>query len=110
MREHQEHIASPTFKVGDLATVKSGEPEPHCRTPVYLRGKRGTIVEVVGQYHNPSLLAFHKPGLPKLWLYRVRFHQNGIWQNYAGSSRDSVVADLYEHWLSPAEEHSHVAP
>ena len=110
MREHQHVIASPSFNVGDCVTVKSGHPESHCRTPVYLRGKRGTIVEVVGRYHNPSLLALHKPGLPKLWLYRVRFLQSGVWEDYDGSSRDTVIADIYEHWLSSDEEHLNVSP
>jgi nitrile hydratase subunit beta len=110
MRDQQEPVAAPIFSVDDWVNVKLGPPEEHCRTPVYLRGKRGRIVEIVGRYHNPSLLAFHKPGLPKLWLYRVRFQQDGIWNEYDGSNRDTVVADLYEHWLVPAEEHSNVAP
>lgn len=98
----------PSFHVGDNVMVKAGPPEAHCRTPTYLRGARGKVVELVGRYHNPSLLAFHKPGLPKLWLYRVRFEQTGIWHHYQGSPRDTVVADLYEHWLMPAREQSHV--
>lgn len=107
-----DHLASAfppaTFRVGDFVIVKSGPPETHCRTPTYLRGARGRIVEQVGRYPNPSLLAFHKPGLPKIWLYRVCFDQTGLWNQYKGSQRDTVVADLYEHWLIPAEETSHV--
>lgn len=97
-----------SFQVGDVVIVRSGPPETHCRTPTYLRGARGRIVERVGRYPNPSLLAFHKPGLPKIWLYRVCFDQSKLWSQYQGSSRDSVIADLYEHWLIPAEERADV--
>ena len=88
------------FSVGQNVVVRTGPAEDHCRTPSYLRGRAGQIVEVVGLYRNPSQLAFHKPGLPKIWLYRVRFEQPGIWDAYAGSRLDSVIADIYEHWLS----------
>lgn len=90
------------FEVGQSVLIKTGPAEDHCRTPSYLRGRRGRIIEVVGFYKNPSLLAFHKPGLPKLWLYRVKFDQPDIWGSYAGNPRDSVVADIYEHWLIAA--------
>ena len=92
------------FKEGDLISVKPGPAEQHCRTPTYLRGAQGCIMEVVGCYKNPSELAFHRSGLPTIWLYRVLFNQDQIWSEYTGSTRDVVVADLYEHWLLPAEE------
>ncbi len=96
--------SKPQFKEGDLIQVKPGPAEQHCRTPTYLRGAQGRVLEVVGRYKNPSELAFHRPGLPTLWLYRVVFEQGQIWQTYQGPSRDTVVADLYEHWLLPTEE------
>lgn len=102
MSEHDPH--RPRFKGGDLISVQIGPVEQHCRTPTYLRGAQGRVMEVVGRYKNPSELAFHRPGLPMLWLYRVIFEQNQIWPKYDGSDRDAVVADLYEHWLSPAKE------
>lgn len=82
--------------------VKLGPPEAHCRTPHYLRGKRGTVVAEVGSYRNPSLLAYHKPGLPVLRLYRVRFEQRNLWPDRP-ETRDTVFADLYETWLEPAD-------
>lgn len=99
-----DDTTDPRFKEGDLIAVKTGPVEQHCRTPTYLRGAHGRIVEVVGQYKNPSELAFHRSGLPALWLYRVIFEQNQIWPKYCGSNRDAVVADLYEHWLLPVKE------
>ena len=38
------------------------------------------------------------------WLYRVQFRQADLWPGYAGGPNDSVVADLYEHWLEAVEE------
>lgn len=104
MSHQYSDTPEPSFKVGDRVDVKEGPPEKHCRTPTYLRGTSGEVVELIGRYHNPSLLAFHKPGLPKAWLYRVRFKQTSIWDRYKGSESDSVVADLYEHWLTPSKE------
>jgi nitrile hydratase len=91
------------FKVNERVLVKRGPPEPHCRTPFYLRGKIGTVEEEVGRFPNPSLLAYYKPGLPKLRLFRVRFDQQNLWPEY-GPSTDSLYADLYENWLSPFDD------
>ena len=89
-----------TLAPGMRIVVKAGPPEAHCRTPFYLRGKPGTLIGEVGRFHDPSLLAFHKPGLPKRRLYRVRFRQRDLWPGY-GAAGDCVMADLYEHWLVP---------
>ena len=73
----------------------------HCRTPWYLRGKTGVVAAVLGRFRNPEGLAYHKPGLPTLVLYKVRFKQAELWSRYAGSAGDHVEADIYEHWLEP---------
>lgn len=92
------------LSVGIRVRVRGQPPEPHCRTPYYLRGRVGEIAEVVGLYRDPSLLAFHKPGLPMRLLYRVRFRQDEVWPSYSGSPADSLFADLYGHWLDPLTE------
>ncbi len=85
---------------GRPVTVRTGPPEPHCRTPCYLRGRPGVVVSEVGTYGDPSLLAYHKPGLPKRRLFRVRFRQADLWPGYQPAG-DTVFADLYENWLEP---------
>ncbi|MCC5859781.1 MAG: nitrile hydratase subunit beta [Ectothiorhodospiraceae bacterium] len=92
--------------VGTRVTVRLGPPEVHCRTPAYLRGKEGEVIELLGVYRNPSLLAFNKPGLPRLRLYRVRFPQRALWPKSSEGGAASVVADLYEHWLIPSEDNA----
>ena len=39
------------------------------------------------------------PGLPKKALYLVKFKQKDVWESYEGSDKDSIAADIYEHWL-----------
>ena len=87
------------YKAGDRVRVMTREPEGHCRTPYYLRGRNGVIESDLGAYRNPEELAYHRPGLPKIELYRVRFDQADLWSGYPAAVRDSLVADIYEHWL-----------
>jgi len=87
--------------VGTPIVIRKQPPEVHCRTPFYLRGVKGEIAEVRGRFRDPSLLAFHKPGLPMRVLYRVRFKQKDVWPEYKGGPNDTVVADIFEHWIDP---------
>ena len=86
---------------GTPVIVRQQPPEAHCRTPFYLRGVKGEIAQVRGCYRDPSLLAFHKPGLPLRVLYRIRFKQKDVWPDYQGGPNDTVVADIYDHWIDP---------
>lgn len=89
------------FAEGDVVRVLDHTIAGHCRTPLYLKGRVGTVVCVAGRWRDPELLAYHKPGLPLRRLYRVRFRQADLWPGYEHSS-DTLEADLYEHWLAPA--------
>ncbi len=90
-----------SLREGQTVHVKTMVPTGHCRTPYYLRGKTGTIEANLGAFLNPEELAYHKSGLPKKVLYRVRFDQKHLWPRYL-AARDTLVADIYEHWLEPA--------
>ena len=88
------------FKLGDRVRVKTGEPATHCRTPHYLRGKRGRIVREFGSFRDPEKLAYHKPGYPKRALYQVCFDFEEVWGGRKNAGpRDTINADIYEHWL-----------
>ena len=54
---------------------------------------------VAGEFADPEELAYGRDGLPKKTLYRVRFQQTDLWFDYEGMTTDSLVVDLYEHWL-----------
>ncbi len=90
------------FKAGDRVRVRVGSPPGHFRTPMYIHGKIGAVERVHGDYRNPESLAYGGDGLPKQFLYLVRFPQSGLWPKYAGSPRDHLLIDIYEHWLEPA--------
>ncbi len=103
------------FAPGERVRVRALWPEAagqrvHIRTPAYVRGHQGVIERRLGEFRNPERLAFGKPGFPLKVLYQVRFAQAELWSGASGpgaSGRDSVTADLFEHWLEPAGGDSH---
>jgi nitrile hydratase beta subunit-like protein len=90
------------FAPGDVVRIADRAVLGHCRTPWYLRGKTGVVASVHGAFRNPEALAYHKPGLPVLTLYKVRFSQRDLWEPYRGPSGDELEVDIYEHWLESA--------
>lgn len=92
------------YKPGDRLRVRSDSPPGHVRTPAYIRGKTGRVEMVHGEFGNPESLAYDGDGLPKQPLYMLTFPQTEVWHQYHGSPPDRVYADIYEHWLEPADE------
>lgn len=88
-----------SFAVGDGIVVRDAWQPGHLRTPTYIKGRAGTIAQVLGAYPNPEELAYRRSGLPAPTLYRVRFRQLDIWPDYAGASGDTLEIELYHHWL-----------
>lgn len=91
------------FRVGDAVAVRVAYPPGHIRTPYYVRGKRGVVERICGEFANPEELAFGRDGLPERALYRVRFAQRHVWPDYAGAPEDTVDVEIFEHWLEPAK-------
>lgn len=87
------------FQTGERVRVRTGDPPGHCRTPAYLRGKTGVIHRWLGDFKNPEQLAYGKDGKPRLPLYQVRFRQPDLWHPYGGPAGDTLLADIFEHWL-----------
>ncbi len=98
-----ETSAAPRFKVGDKVRVNDREAIGHCRTPTFVRGRTGIVAEIHGAYRDPERLAYHRPGLPALVLYKVRFMQSDLWPDYAGPAGDRLDVDIYDNWLQPAK-------
>jgi nitrile hydratase len=90
------------FSVGDRVSVRAAFPPGHVRTPYFVRGKAGTIVDIAGAFANPEELAYGRDGRPGIPLYHVLFRQTDLWPGYAGSTTDTAVVAIYEHWLEPA--------
>ena len=89
------------FKPGARVRVRRTAPPGHIRTPWYIRGQIGEIERLCGAFANPEELAYNRSGLPAQPLYRVRFRQQELWPDYAGAPRDTLVVEIYQHWLEP---------
>lgn len=89
------------FNPGDVVRVKDDWPETrgpcHIRTPHYVRGLSGKVVQYLGDFPNPEDLAFgrkaaHRP------LYHVQFDREAIWKTPPGD--DKVLVEIFGHWLT----------
>lgn len=93
----------PRFSPGDRVVVLDLGKPGHVRIPWFIRRKTGRIERYCGAYPNPEDLAFGRPGLPAIDLYRVHFPQTDLWPDYAGAACDTLEIEVYDHWLEPAE-------
>jgi hypothetical protein len=89
------------YNPGDRVRVREAFPPGHVRTPYFVRGRHGVVQELAGAYPNPEELAYGRDGKPDIPLYRVSFMQNDVWGGYDGPPADTIVIDIYEHWLEP---------
>ncbi len=69
------------FNPGDAVQVRRGSPPGHIRTPFYVRGCKGRIERIAGEYRNPEELAFGRFDAPIVPLYmyvssKMRFGRN----------------------------------
>ncbi len=99
-------VNPPKFAPYDRVRVHAWRPPGHVRTPSFVRGRIGTVQEVAGAFGNPEELAYGRRGGARLTLYRVLFDRNELWPDDRTERKHSVVLDLYENWLEPAEETS----
>lgn len=90
------------FGKGDQVRVRAHYPPGHARAPYFTRGRHGRIVQITGPYANAEERAYGLPGALEP-LYRVCFRQQDLWLDYRGGTGDTLVADIYEHWLEPAD-------
>ncbi|MBA2692832.1 MAG: nitrile hydratase subunit beta [Rubrobacter sp.] len=91
-----------SFSDGETVRVLDLDKSGHVRAPRYVRGKTGTVSHLLGKFKNPEDLAYGKYDGPEKELYRVAFRQSDLWQGYEGNLDDTLVIDIYEHWLEGA--------
>ena len=87
------------FAPGTRVRVRKASGPGHIRTPYFLRGHEGVVESCAGEFPNPEDLAYGRTGMPARALYRVAFRQPELWPAYAGSRADTLIADIFEHWL-----------
>lgn len=88
--------------MAEQVRVRTIMPPGHVRTPSYLRGKIGEIERTLGQFSNPEQLAYNNPAQRRT-LHRVRFTMAEVWGNSCENPNDTLDAEIYEHWLEPAD-------
>lgn len=94
----------PRYALGERVHVLELNKPGHIRTPYYIRHQTGTVIQFCGAFLNPEDLAIGKASGPVVDCYRVEFLQREIWANYGGRPEDTLVIEVYEHWMKPAEE------
>jgi nitrile hydratase len=90
------------FRVGDRVCVLELSKAGHVRTPFYIRGKTGKIIQFCGVFLNPEDLSVGKTAGPAVPLYRVSFRQRDLWPEYKRNGADLLTIEVYDHWLAPA--------
>ena len=80
------------FGLGDSVVVRAENPAGNPRTPRYVRGKRGIIVDVHGILENAR---DHRGRYSP--LYTVRFE---LCELSACQDPDSIWVDVHEEWLN----------
>jgi len=90
------------FQPGQQVRVDNREESGHVRTPDYVKGRRGLVLEMRGIHPDPTDLARGGLGLPYRCLYRVLFEGTEVWPGDEGDPLRLVV-DIYENWLTSAE-------
>ncbi len=74
--------------------VKRDNPMGNPRTPMYIRGKKGVVVDVHGVISNPR---DHRGLYPP--LYTVAFD---VAELFGEARRDKLWVDVHEEWLEKA--------
>ena len=92
-------LPDPVYQFGDTVGIIDAYPPGHRRVPNYIKGKTGVIERYCGAFINPEERAYGFDGVPKRHLYRVRFNQTNIWEDYDGPAEDTLDIEIYEHWL-----------
>ncbi len=91
------------FSPGDSVRVRSDVQRGHHRTPWYIKGKVGCVTRVTGPFFNPESRAYGGSGKPRQPVYLVEFSQADVWGGeYEENASDTVLVDVYEHWLTDA--------
>ncbi|MFN2527441.1 MAG: SH3-like domain-containing protein [Candidatus Baltobacteraceae bacterium] len=86
-----------SFAVGERALVRLGNPQSHTRVPGYLRGRRGEVIAVAGEFVLADDSARGIRSHPQT-VYTVRFEAREIWGDDAPAGV-SVTAELWESYL-----------
>ncbi|MFT6222212.1 MAG: nitrile hydratase [Paracoccaceae bacterium] len=92
------------FAPGDRVQVLALGKIGHVRIPHYIRHHIGHVERYCGTYLNPEDLAVGNTSGRAVDLYRVIFSQARLWPDEAVPPHDTLIIEVYDHWLAHAEE------
>lgn len=95
---------TPRFSVGDAVRVINLGKPGHVRTPDYILGHTGVVIQRCGLFLNPEDLAVGITHGPVVALYRVQFPMHALWPEPPHHPDDVLCIEIYDHWLAPVEE------
>lgn len=88
------------FNPGDRVLVDDRDPVCHYRVPRYLRGKVGTVEQVISPTAvNNEAEGYGRNAGMKRHYYRLAVPLSDIWSDYGGSAKDALRIEVYETWL-----------
>lgn len=82
------------FEVGDVVRVRGGQPVGHTRAPGYVRGRLGTVTQLLGTFSLPDIEAHSPERVPEA-SYSVRFTARELWGADDGSHVNVGLWDSY---------------
>ena len=89
------------FAVGQRVRVTRQSFSGHVRVPRYVRGKTGTVLHQARAFPFASSAGHGMPAKQEP-TYHVRFAASDLWSD--AQAQDSVVVDLWESYLLPADD------
>ncbi len=92
----------PLFGIGQAVRVRDLNKPGHVRIPYYIRHRTGRVIQFCGAFLNPEDLAVGNAGGRVVECYRVEFLQHEVWDDYRGAPDDTLVIEIYEHWMEAA--------
>jgi thiocyanate hydrolase subunit beta len=93
----------PRFAVGDPVQVRDLPTLFYTRAQEYVRGVRGTVVEVAYESLAAEDEAFERHEQRPEWFYIVRFRMADLWEPYTGCASDTLQTELPQRWLEPID-------
>ena len=94
---------TPQFSAGDRVTVSVRFPVGHYRVPNYIRGKLGTIEQVIApRAINNEEEGFGRNAGSAGFYYRVAIPLTLLWPDYGGPPEDGLRIEIFETWLERA--------
>lgn len=94
-------LTAPRFKLGDKAVVANLQKPGHVRTPNYLIGHTGEVIQFCGYFLNPEDLSVGITSGPVIPLYRLKFSMSALWPEQPRNPQDVLCVEIYDHWLKP---------